>query len=54
MRGGTGGGVKSDKIGLVFVKEKKTRFGFGGTEVSVRLDDTVFCALSSGHGPRNP
>ena len=32
---------------------EKTRVGFGRTEVSVRLDCIVFCALSFGHGPRN-
>ena len=26
--------------------------GFGRTEVSVRLDGIVVCALSFGHGPR--
>ena len=31
---------------------EKTRVGFGRTEVSVRLDGIVFCALSFGHGPR--
>ena len=30
----------------------KTRVGFGRTEVSVRLDGIVVCALSFGHGPR--
>ena len=30
----------------------KTRVGLGRTEVFVRLDCIVFCALSSGHGPR--
>ena len=30
----------------------KTRFGFGSTELSLRLSCTEFCALSSGHGPR--
>ena len=43
-------GVHSDKIGNVYLK--KTRVGFGRTEVSVRLDGIVVCALSSGHGPR--
>ena len=32
---------------------KKTRVGFGRTEISVRLDGIVFCALSFGHGPRD-
>ena len=31
---------------------EKTGVGFGRTEVSVRLDGIVFCALSFGHGPR--
>ena len=31
---------------------KKTRVGFGRTEVSARLDGIVFCALSFGHGLR--
>ena len=44
--GGTGG----VKIGTVFLK--KTRVGFGRTELSLRLSCTEFCALSSGHGPR--
>ena len=43
--GGTGG----VKIGSVL---KKTRVGFGRTELSLRLSCTEFCALSSGHGPR--
>ena len=30
----------------------KIRVGFGRTEVSVRLDGIVVCALSFGHGPR--
>ena len=34
------------------VKSPKTRVGFGRTEVCVRLDGIVFCALSFGHGPR--
>ena len=29
-----------------------TRVGFGRTEVSLMLSYTEFCALSSGHGPR--
>ena len=33
---------------------EKTRVGFGRTEVSVRLDCIVVCALSFVHGPRNP
>ena len=33
---------------------EKTRVGFGRTELSLRLSCTEFCALSSGHGPRNP
>ena len=37
-------------IGTVFLK--KTRVGFGRTELSLRLSCTEFCALSSGHGPR--
>ena len=32
----------------------KTRVGFGRTELSLMLSCTEFCALSSGHGPRNP
>ena len=44
--GGTGG----VKIGTVFLK--KTRVGFGRTELSLRLSCTEFHALSSGHGPR--
>ena len=44
--GGTGG----FKIGNVFLK--KTRVGFGRTELSLRLSCTELCALSSGHGPR--
>ena len=44
--GGTGG----VKIGTVFLK--KTRVGFGRTELSLRLSCTEFSALSSGHGPR--
>ena len=32
--------------------EKKTRVGFGRTELSLMLSCTEFCALSSGHGPR--
>ena len=43
---GTGG----VKIRNVFLK--KTRVGFGRTELSLRLSCTEFCALSSGHGPR--
>ena len=31
---------------------KKTKVGFGRTELSLRLSCTGFCALSSGHGPR--
>ena len=31
---------------------EKTRVGFGRTEVSVRLDGIVVCALSFGHSPR--
>ena len=31
---------------------EKTRVGLCRTEVSVRLDGIVFCALSFGHGPR--
>ena len=30
---------------------KKTRVGFGRTELSLRAIGTTFCALSSGHGP---
>ena len=33
---------------------EKTRVGSRRTEVSVRLDGIVFCALSSGHGSRGP
>ena len=33
---------------------EKTRVGFGRTELSLMLSYTEFCALSSGHGPRNP
>ena len=44
--GGTGG----VKIGDAFLK--KTRVGFGRTELSLRLSCTEFCTLSSGHGPR--
>ena len=40
------------KIGTAFFE--KTRVGFGRTELSLRLSCTEFCALSSGHGPRNP
>ena len=29
-----------------------TRVGFGRTELSLMLSYTEFCALSSGHGPR--
>ena len=43
--GGTGG----VQIGNVFLK--KTRVGFGRTELSLRLSCTEFCALSSRHGP---
>ena len=32
---------------------EKTRVGFGRTELSLRLSCTEFCALSSGHGPRD-
>ena len=32
--------------------EKKTRVGFGRTELSLRLSCTEFSALSSGHGLR--
>ena len=32
---------------------EKTRVGFGRTELSLMLSCTEFCALSSGHGPRN-
>ena len=32
----------------------KTRVGFGRTELSLRLSCTEFCALLSGHGPRDP
>ena len=46
--GGTGGGQKWKRI------FEKTRVGFGRTELSLRLSCTEFCALSSGHGPRNP
>ena len=35
-------------------RNEETRVGFGRTEVSARLDGTVVCALSSGHGSRNP
>ena len=38
------------KIGTVFLK--KTRVGFGRTELSLRLSWTELCALSSGYGPR--
>ena len=31
---------------------EKTRVGFGRTELSLPFCCTVFCALSSGHGPR--
>ena len=41
------GGVRSDKFWKVFLK--KTRVGFGRTELSLRLSCTEFCALSSGH-----
>ena len=44
--GGTGGVKIWDRI------FKKTRVGFGRTELSLRLSCTEFCALSSGHGPR--
>ena len=33
---------------------EKTRVGFGSPELSLRLSCTEFCALSSGHGPRQP
>ena len=36
------------------IPNKKTRVGFGRTEVSVRLGCIFVCALSFGHGPRNP
>ena len=45
--GGTGGGQNWDRI------FEKTRVGFGRTELSLRLSCTEFCALSSGHGPRD-
>ena len=32
---------------------EKTRVGFGRTELSSMLSCTEFCALSSGHGPRD-
>ena len=32
---------------------EKTRVGFGSPELSLRLSCTEFCALSSGHGPRD-
>ena len=41
------GGLK-----LETYSSKKTRVGFGRTEVSARLDGIVVCALSFGHGPR--
>ena len=44
------GGTGEVKIGTVFLK--KTRVGFGRTELSLRLSYTECCALSSGHGPR--
>ena len=46
---GVGGGVAGRNWKRIL---EKTRVGFGGTGVSVRLDGIVFCALSSGHGPR--
>ena len=42
------GGQNWDRILMI------TRVGFGRTELSLRLSCTEFCALSSGHGPRNP
>ena len=33
------------------LQNDKTWVGFGRTEVSVRLDDIVICALLFGHGP---
>ena len=47
-----GWGVKRDKIGNF--KMTNTRVGFDRTGVSAQLDGIVFCALSSGHCPRNP
>ena len=32
----------------------KKRVWFGHAELSIRLDGIVVCALSSGHGQRNP
>ena len=40
----------SVKTATVFLK--KTRVGFGRTELWLRLFCTEFCALSSGRGPR--
>ena len=44
-------GVKRNEIGNV---ELKKQGRVGRTEVSVWLDCIAVCALSSGHGPRNP
>ena len=50
MRVAVLGGTWGVKIGNAFLK--KTRVGFGRTELSLRLSCTELCALSSGHGPR--
>ena len=36
------------------LQNAKTRVGFGRTEVSVRLDCIIVCALLFGYGLRNP
>ena len=47
--GGTGAVLGGQNWDRIF---KKTRVGFGRTELLLRLSCTEFCALSSGHGPR--
>ena len=46
---GTGAVLRGSKLETC---SWKNRVEFGRTEVSVRLDGIVFCALSFGHGPR--